>query len=103
MRTVLATSAAGALLLVPVLARANPRPLPFTYTYDTLPRGEGEVEQYVDMTPVQGLDPNGNRARYAASQLQTEFEYGITDRLELGLYVTLAPTPAGWSNTAPLT
>ena len=28
------------------------------------------------------------------SQFQTEFEYGITNRLELGLYLTLAPIPA---------
>jgi hypothetical protein len=32
---------------------------------------------------------------YAASQLQTELEYGILDRLELGLYVTLVPVPGG--------
>ena len=94
---------AAASLLTSTSARANPRPLPFTYTYDTLPQGEGEVEQYVDLTPVKGLDPNGNPAWYTATQLQTEFEYGITDRLELGLYVTLAPQPAGWSNTALLT
>jgi hypothetical protein len=93
---------ASVALLTTTPAGANPRPLPFTYTADTLPAGEGEVEQYVDLAPVKALDPNGNPVWYGATQLQTEFEYGITDRLELGLYVTLAPTPPGYSNTAVL-
>jgi hypothetical protein len=88
---------AAALISTP--SSANPRPLPFTYTAQTLPEGETEIEQYADLTPV--------RARSAASgapvtllgvQFQTEFEYGITDRLELGLYVAMAPT-AGESYT----
>jgi hypothetical protein len=79
-------------LLAPLRASANPRPLPFTYIYETLGKGEAEIEQYVDMTPVQILSVSGDHAWYAASQFQTEFEYGITDRLELGLYVTLAPS-----------
>jgi len=91
------------LLTATLEARANPRPLPFTYTYDSLSQGEGEVEQYVDLTPVKALDPNGNPVWYAATQYQTEFEYGITDRLELGLYVALMPTPGGYSETAVLT
>ncbi len=40
---------------------------------------------------------------YGASQFQTEFEYGITDRLELGLYVTIAPTTDAVQNVPPLT
>jgi len=76
-------------------ARANPMPLPFTYTYQTLGQGEGEVEQYVDFVPTKELDSSGNPVWYAATQLQTEFEWGITDHLELGLYATLAPQPPG--------
>jgi hypothetical protein len=76
-------------------AAATPRPLPFTYTADTLPEGDMEVEEYVDMTPVKALtsDSGPYGETYLATQLQTEFEYGITDRLELGLYVAIVPSP----------
>jgi hypothetical protein len=76
------------------MARATPRPLPFTYTTETLGTGELEVEQFVDLTPVKGLDSNNNPISYLGTQFQTEFEYGITDRLELGLYVVYVPSPA---------
>ena len=72
-------------------ARANPRPLPYTYIYETLPAGEAEVELYADLTPLRVIDANGAPAWILASQFQTEIEYGLTDRLELGLYLTLAP------------
>jgi hypothetical protein len=96
--------AALATTLAPRLARANPMPLPFTYTYQTLGKGEGEVEQYVDFVPTKAIDAQGNPVWYAATQLQTEFEWGITDHLELGLYATLAPQPpGGLTGTASLT
>jgi hypothetical protein len=73
-------------------AHASPRPLPVTYNYETNGEGEGEVEEYADVTPVRALQHNTNTpGTYLATQFQTEYEYGITDRLELGLYVTLAP------------
>lgn len=75
------------------VASATPRFLPFTYGYETNAEGEAEIEQYVDLTPVKGAAPDGSSQWYLASQFQTEFEYGITDRLELGLYVTFAPQP----------
>jgi len=86
-------------------ARANPRALPFTYPYATLPEGEAEIEQYVDLTPLTALSAaSGARTWYLAPQFQTEFEYGITDRLELGLYVTFAPSHADTlTSTAVLT
>jgi hypothetical protein len=90
------------LLLVPATAGATPQPLPFTYVYETLPKGSLEVEQYADYTPVKVLDANGNKVTYGASQLQTEFEYGISDRLELGLYVTFAPNGGSNYETTPL-
>jgi hypothetical protein len=78
--------------LVPSRALATPRPLPFTYTTDTLDQGAAEIEQYADLTTVRvNAPPSGLPAWYAATQFQTEFEYGITDRLELGLYFTLVP------------
>jgi hypothetical protein len=73
-------------------AHANPRPLPFTYTTDTLPAGEVEIEQYVDMTPLRALSPiSSMEETYLASAFQTEIEIGLLDRLELGLYLTYVP------------
>jgi hypothetical protein len=76
-------------------AGATPRPLPFTYNYETLGEGELEVEQYVDLDPLLVYSQPGHPVWVPASQFQTEFEYGITNHLELGLYVTLAPSPPG--------
>ena len=77
-------------------ARANPRPLPFTYQSETLPTGAVEVEQFVDLVPVRIVPASGNAkvGWYLASQDQTEFEVGLTDRLELSLYLTYVPQPS---------
>src|SRR5689334_9210226 len=80
-------------------ALANPRALPFTYPYETLPQGEAEIEQYIDMTPTKATFSSGIPTTTALFLFQTEYEYGITDRLELGLYVQLAPSTPG-SNDA---
>jgi hypothetical protein len=92
-----------AALGAPARARATPRPLPFTYTTETLATGDLEVEQFADLTPVKALGLSGNPVWYLGTQFQTEFEYGITDRLELGLYIVYVPTPAGYIETAPMT
>jgi hypothetical protein len=86
-------------------ADATPRPLPFTYTYDTLGKGESEIETYIDLTPVKAIPPLGGKSIwYTASQFQMEFEHGITDRLELGLYAAFQPSaPEGYTETATLT
>lgn len=89
----LATGIALAAIGFAPIASATPRFLPFTYGYETNPEGQAEIEQYADVTPVKALTPDGTTQWYLASQFQTEFEYGITDRLELGLYVTFAPQP----------
>ncbi len=93
-RAVAAIPAVG-LLLAHATAFATPRPLPFTYNYETLGEGELEVEQYADLTPVKVQTPTSteNGVTVPLSQFQTEFEYGITNHLELGLYVTLVPPP----------
>jgi len=75
-------------------AEANPRVFPVTYTVDTLPKGELELEQYVDYLPVRVQDSAGVKSWYGSTDFQTELEFGLTSRLELGLYVTFAPTPA---------
>ena len=90
---------------VSVSSWATPRPLPFTYTADTLAAGETEIEQYVDLTPVKATSASsGNPVWYTATQFQTEFEHGITDHLELGLYVALQPDPgSAYVDAATLT
>lgn len=86
LRLVLAIAAAAA----PATALASPRPLPFTYPYETLPEGALEVEQYIDLIPVRVARelPDGTTDAVVSvrSQLQTELEYGVTDRLEVALY-----------------
>jgi hypothetical protein len=84
---------------------ATPRPLPFTYTADTLGEGETEIENYVDLTPVKAIaTSNGNPVWYTATQFQVEFEHGITDKLELGLYLAYQPDPGGaYTSVATLT
>ena len=84
---------ASAMTLVCVRAKATPRPLPFTYQHEQLDAGEAEIEQYADFTPVRARDSqSGDNVYYGLTQFQTEFEYGITPRLELGLYFTFVPT-----------
>jgi hypothetical protein len=87
----IALAALGAAALLSPAARANPRPLPFSYIYETLPSGEAEIELYTDLTPQRLLDAAGDPGWHLASQFQLEVEYGLTDRLELGLYLTLQP------------
>jgi len=86
-------------------ARATPKFNPFTYPYDTLAEGEVELEQYADLVPLKGQNAGTGAGQwYKATQFQTEFEYGITNRLELGLYVSFAPSgPSGLTSTATLT
>jgi hypothetical protein len=84
------------------LAQATPRPLPLSYPYATLHAGETEIEQSADLVPVrvEREEDGGTRAVTSLrSELVTEFEYGVTDRLELGLYMEFrqsasAGTPA---------
>src|SRR6266542_1016049 len=84
-----------AILVIAGFATANPRPLPFSYPYETLPSDELEIEQYVDLTPVRVSDPEAGRIWDQRYTLQTELEYGITDRLELGLYLVFANDAGG--------
>jgi hypothetical protein len=75
-------------------ASANPRALPFTYTSDTLPRGGVEIEQYVDLALLRAVSSTSTEVEwYLPSAFQTEIEIGLTDRLELGLYMTFVPDP----------
>jgi hypothetical protein len=73
-------------------ANATPRTLPFTYPYETLPEGSAEIEQFVDMTWVKiphSTDPTDTRTSYGPGFVHnTEFEYGVTDHLEVAAYLT---------------
>jgi hypothetical protein len=84
-------------------SRATPRPLPFTYTTETLGEGEVEIEQYADVSPMKAISANGNPVWFGGTQFQTEIEYGLRERLELGLYLVYAPSPAGDTFAAPMT
>jgi hypothetical protein len=92
----------AAVVMLSRAAAANPRPLPFTYPYETLAEDEVEIEQYVDFTTVRAIPvATGDPAWLNIYGFQTEFEYGITDRLELGLYVQLVPSPSDAWSSAP--
>ncbi len=97
MRLLAATGTLAALALSSSLSHATARALPFTYNYETNAEGEGEIETYVDLVPVKAYNNDQNRQTVLLSQFQEEFEYGITNRLELGLYVTVAPQPSGFA------
>lgn len=92
MRRTLMTAILATILATSAGASANPRALPFTYPYETLAQGQLEVEQYADMTPVKALSASSGAPTWLSIfRFQTEFEYGITDHLELALYVQLVP------------
>jgi hypothetical protein len=83
---------------------ASPRPLPFSYPYETLAQGELEDELYGDMTPLRvqadPVDPSKGALWEPAYALQNEIEYGVSDRTELGFYQVFEATPVdGGSNT----
>lgn len=93
-RSLVAACVAGGLLTHVWPAAANPRPLPFTYQHEQLAAGESEIEQFVDFSPTRASDgTTGELAWYGLTNYTTEFETGLTDRLELGLYLTLVPIP----------
>lgn len=89
----LASCLCTGLVLAAPMAQANPRPLPFSYPYATLPGGSAELEQFVDLTWVRSLDDTGAIVWSPASVLTTELEYGLSDRVELGLYLQLSQYP----------
>ena len=76
-------------------AAATPKPLPFSYGADTNPKGQGEVEQYVDMVPVVAKNADGTSSHVLATQFQTEVEYGLLKNLEVGLYAAIMPATDG--------
>ena len=53
MRAAVAGLGMATLLALAPTARANPRPLPFTYQSESLAKGTGEVEQFIDFVPTE--------------------------------------------------
>jgi hypothetical protein len=89
---IIASAVLTALAASTATSHANPRALPFTYTTDTLPAGDVEIEQYVDLEPLRAISATSAKPEwFLPSAFQTEIEIGLTDRLELGLYLTLVP------------
>lgn len=81
------------MLVLASTARATPRPLPFTYPYETLDEGQLELELYGDVTPLRVDTPDRGRIWEPAYALQNEFEYGVSDRVELGFYQVFEGVP----------
>lgn len=89
--------------LLPAAALANPRPLPFSYPWETLTQGEAEIEQFINIAPLYVWDhEHTNVVLEPRYELTTEVEYGITDRLELGLYLAMKNEPESEGAGAPL-
>ena len=105
MKRIVATLTGLATAIVAMHAAATPRPLPFTYTTETLAPGEVELEQYADLTPTRALSTtSGSPTWLVGTQFQTEFEYGLADRLELAFYFTFVPSPGeAYTSVAPMT
>jgi hypothetical protein len=68
-------------------AFANPRPLAFTYHYNTTAAGQLEVKQYIDVIPLEIDDGAGGESTRLQFDLQTELEFGLSDHWELGFYL----------------
>ena len=88
----LSTAVLGALTSLSLVtldteARANPRPLGFTYPYATTANGQMEVEQYLDLIPIDVTDAAGETSTRLRFDLQTELELGLSDHWELGFYL----------------
>ncbi len=74
------------MLLLTMTALAGERTFAFSYGYGTVPKGGIEVEHYATATRPEG-------AVGPSWQHQLELEYGITDRLEGGLYLVAEQGP----------
>jgi hypothetical protein len=104
MKVIFSLASGLALAFVSGAAGATPRQLPFTYPYETLSEGALEMEIYTDVNPLRvpadDSDPNAGKLWAPEYRLQTEIEYGVTDRVELGFYQVFEASPkAGGENS----
>jgi Family of unknown function (DUF6662) len=70
-----------ALVLLATVAQADSRRFAWSYETTTAPKGSGEYEQWVTWKTDKDSDSDYNRLEF-----RQEFEYGLTDRLQLGFY-----------------
>lgn len=78
-----------AFVLMATPARADEPLFGFTYTTDVLPRGKFEVEQW--STTRFTKYPTG---KFWLQENRTEFEYGVSDKLQFSLYANYNSTAA---------
>ncbi len=85
-------------------AAATPRVLPFSYPNETLSENAVELEVITDANPLR-VPADANDASLGNVwepewTIQTELEYGITDRFELGLYQVFKAEPVAGGDNA---
>ena len=87
------------ILTLPLNVHADRRIFGYTYPYQTLPQGTLELEHYLDMGLNDWDNPDTPEDEDDWSQIkwkhQVEFEYGITDHLDFGLYNVFSQKPFG--------
>ncbi|MDJ0763437.1 MAG: hypothetical protein QNJ97_10650 [Myxococcota bacterium] len=91
-----------AILIVPEVAYADLKPFAYTYLTKTISAGELELEHYLDMGLQGWDDPATEAAEKNWGEVDwkhnLEFEYGITDAWDFGLYNQLSQKPYGSLN-----
>ena len=91
-------------MLCATSAGATPRLLPFSYPNETLAEGETEVELITDVNPqrvpAEEANPAAGNLWEPQFILQTEIEYGLTDRFELGFYQVFKTEPMAGGESA---
>lgn len=92
---ILAASSLLGVLMTLTEAQATPRPLAFTYPFTTLNAGGLEVEQYIDVMTVDGLNASGGTIEMLGFRLQTEIEVGLSDYWEAAFYLKGSQKAAG--------
>lgn len=86
------------LVAAPGDARANPKPLPFSYLHPVQPPGAFEIELYTDMSPVRvarETDDGTSAVTGMRMEFQTEFEIGLTEGLEFSWYFEFRQQASG--------
>ncbi len=75
-------------LLLMSQLHADSRRYVWTYEYQTLPRGEAEMESYTGFSLF-----DTDSGRQASTRLQYEYEIGMNDRFDVGIYQTFTQLP----------
>jgi hypothetical protein len=76
------TAAVAALAILPSPSHANERSFTYTYEVTTNPKGSIEYEQWATWEATRGVE------RMNEFKFREELEFGLTDHLQLGLYLS---------------